>query len=808
MADPAAVSDIDWDAVAIPRVGSSHGELVPVAGGGDAEGDDSDVRLLDRARAKWAIKIPHPTARSKDQQALAAARMREHRSKRLRIKQQIATKTTMNKLFTELRSVGVMLDVKTRALMKKDGRLTIQGFIGRRLRKMPMAAVISIAYSSIAKRNDVARSFKVAPKTVARIRVAVAFAAAKSDTAFLNATSEAVRTRSTRVFVSGAYCDATKEQLKIPMHDGLLPDVCRSSWNVLVSSQRFAWCFEGATQWFQSDFVRPNVPIVSDAGECLLDGMYRVPSVSAFADLEVAGMQAAGIGIAHWDLDGHPANIRMVAGRRAELKPGTLVSVRHCGNHANNLVEGCVLDCIGYGISLFLCMTAMFLSMGGNFLRLIHATPQLISNFMLPPVRKPPAESEFDRLIAEELKDYSVRNYKAFVDAATVDDAWSSDESADEFDKEENNKRRKKHWAFIGAWDRFLAFWKGRNIWRVSESIGPHYCHSPGCCNGYDLNVTKLRACKTVVDLLWRSQPVRPTKGKWTKLGPSIDWHIQSGIMNMFAKTFVLAFDKMSLKVIKQGEQNEDTAYLIDVDWHAVRGSRCSKVLAGLSDNGTFARIVILGVVLEPIRWLTRWFLRRASITRRLKRQQKKMAAPIMDMVWYQASPAVRVLQYFSQLLSGNARRLRLIWSREYNSFEEWADSEEELLDVFRRAIGMASSWVFYRFFQLYMAYPWLLTALVDPRRVMADKRTVATAFFDAVLELLDMWFSKLVQERITSADDLFEESWQMALWLWAWQILCTIAQAEFQHGRNRHRAHEQDLWSNFVAKCGGPPSP
>ena len=176
-------------------------------------------------------------------------------------------------------------------------------------------------------------------------------------------------------------------------------------------------------------------------------------------------------------------------------------------------------------------------------------------------------------MIAEELKDYSVRNYKAFVDAATVDDAWSSDESADEFDKEENNKRRKKHWAFIGAWDRFLAFWKGRNIWRVSESIGPHYCHSPGCCNGYDLNVTKLRACKTVVDLLWRSQPVRPTKGKWTKLGPSIDWHIQSGIMNMFAKTFVLAFDKMSLKVIKQGEQNEDTAYLIDVDWHAVRGS-------------------------------------------------------------------------------------------------------------------------------------------------------------------------------------------------------------------------------------------
>ena len=525
-------------------------------------------------------------------------------------------------------------------------------------------------------------------------------------------------------------------------------------------------------------------------------------AIKHFGETEAAGLSAATVGAAHFDLDGHPANQKMVAARLETLPKNTLCSVRHCGNHANNLVEGCTLDAVGCGVYLFLCITTMCLSMGGNFLRLIHSTPELISKYMLPPVREPPEESEFDSLVAQELKDYSVCNYKALVDATAMDEAWSSDDNGDDIEAEKKGKKRsQRYWAFTNAWDRFLLFWAGCNVWRLCDNFGPHHCRNPECCSGYDINVTIRRAIKSIVDLLWRAQPVRPTKGKWTKLGPCIDWHILTGLMGTFQKTFPLAYSQMSLKVKAatasfDGHQQEDTGFLIDVDWHAVRGSRCTKVLIGLKDKMTFNGIIILGIVLEPIRWITRWLLRRSSTVRRLRHQERKRAAPIMDFVWYEASPAVRVLQYYSQLMSGRSPRLRILWAREYDSFEEWADGEEELLHIFRRAVGVSSSWVYYRFFQLYMCYPWLLSALVDPRRSIADKRIVADAFVEAgesSPELLDDWFSLKLHDMLSCAADLFLEKYQMLLWLWSWQILCSIAQSEFHHGRNRDRAHEQD---------------
>ena len=141
------------------------------------------------------------------------------------------------------------------------------------------------------------------------------------------------------------------------------------------------------------------------------------------------------------------------------------------------------------------------------------------------------------------------------------------------------------------------------------------------------------------------------------------------------------------------------------------------------------------------------------------------------------------------------------MWGRTHTCFEDWANREPESLFILRRAIGVASSWTFLRFQQSYMCYPWLLAGLVDPRRSSPDKRLVAEAFVEAPVETLDLWFGNELRDRIEDADDLMSGSWQSALWLWSWQVLCTIAQAEFQHGRNRRRAHEHDLWSNFVAK-------
>ena len=99
------------------------------------------------------------------------------------------------------------------------------------------------------------------------------------------------------------------------------------------------------------------------------------------------------------------------------------------------------------------------------------------------------------------------------------------------------------------------------------------------------------------------------------------------------------------------------------------------------------------------------------------------------------------------------------------------------------------------------MCYPWLLAGPVGPRRSREDKELIAGAFLDAPSELLDSWFAKVLRDKVSEVDDLFSDEWQAALWLWSWEIRTTIAQAEFQHGRNRRRAHRKDTWANFVSK-------
>ena len=59
-----------------------------------------------------------------------------------------------------------------------------------------------------------------------------------------------------------------------------------------------------------------------------------------------------------------------------------------------------------------------------------------------------------------ELRDYSIKNYMAFTDATTLEEAWSSDDSDDAVERKAvKTKRMRGHWAFINAWDRFFKFW-------------------------------------------------------------------------------------------------------------------------------------------------------------------------------------------------------------------------------------------------------------------------------------------------------------------------------------------------------------
>lgn len=144
---------------------------------------------------------------------------------------------------------------------------------------------------------------------------------------------------------------------------------------------------------------------------------------------------------------------------------------------------------------------------------------------------------------------------------------------------------------------------------------------------------------------------------------------------------------------------------------------------------------------------------------------------------------------------------MRLLWACSYTDFDAWAANEPHALVILRRAIGVASSWAFLRFQQTYMCYPWLLVGVVDPRRDDSEKRATANAYMAAPEDMADSCFGLELRMHISSPEEVLQGRWNEALLLWSWERLCRVAQSEFQHGRNRRRAHENTTWQNFVSK-------
>jgi len=790
--------DIDWEALALAPA-------APLALAGVADAPAAPLALAGVWKG-WRQQLPCPQNRTRPQQLLAAGRMREARAayRQARSHEQIIG--SVNQALESFRSAGVLLDRRLRLAPCKLGGIVVKG-CSFQVKRLPCSAMQAIAFSSVNGRNDVARQYKLGAKTITRVITVVAHCTMSCDISFMRGLAQYFDAHPPLIFVSSMASDATKQKLRFAVSAGLPASASRSSWGCLVSRHKFMWCFPGSETWFQIEFVRPNVPISGDSGEVLFDGLYGLPQVASFRALEDAGARRGDVAILHFDIDGHPANMRTVAGRRATLPAGLLVSARHCGNHATNLVEGYIITAAEHGgerVLPWLYSATLFLGMGGNYIRLVQSVASLVQKYLPAPAAGDILPPD---LTTTEIMDYSITNYKAYSDAM-AHDTWSSDE---ELDEDEGEPRRGKpglprHRAFERAWADFTSFFNAK-FWvdkEGSEGLVGHTCSSAECCGGYNLTIARARAAKVIARLLYRVMPTTPTKGKWTKLGGCLDWFLLSmGTMNILRLTFPLAYGRVDLAATSSAMDliSDDHVYVSDINWHSVQGKRRRSFEAGLNRPPTLVSVIVLSIVLEPLRWLTRWFMRRTSVVRRLRAQQLRRPAPICDLVWLPASPAVRVLQYYSHLLSGQASRLVLVWGRSYESFAEWAASEVDSLALLRRVCMAASAWVHFRHLQGSMCYPWLLAGLVDGRRSMADRSALAKAFADSPADVLDAWFGAPLQARIDDKGDLFEQKWQQALWIWSWQITLSIAQVEFTHGRDRARSHANESWGNFCAQ-------
>ena len=94
--------------------------------------------------------------------------------------------------------------------------------------------------------------------------------------------------------------------------------------------------------------------------------------------------------------------------------------------------------------------------------------------------------------------------------------------------------------------------------------------------------------------------PARPAVNKWTKLGPCVDV-LLFGVLchNVLPLTF--ASLKVSAAQHQKTGNEDDVAYMVDLDFSALQGKRYAAALAMLSDKAATTALVVLALVLEAL---------------------------------------------------------------------------------------------------------------------------------------------------------------------------------------------------------------
>ena len=126
-------------------------------------------------------------------------------------------------------------------------------------------------------------------------------------------------------------------------------------------------------------------------------------------------------------------------------------------------------------------------------------------------------------------------------------------------------------------------------------------------------------------------------------MGPVVDMMICSmGLHNCLAVAF------KTLRVKSQNVQSDlDPQLLMDLRFSAVAGKRYEAARKFLLDGRSRWHLVILALVLEPVRFVSSWLMRRAKETDMASR----VAA--LDLAWHPVSPTIAAAQYLATLLLG-----------------------------------------------------------------------------------------------------------------------------------------------------------
>jgi len=359
---------------------------------------------------------------------------------------------------------------------------------------------------------------------------------------------------------------------------------------------------------------------------------------------------------------------------------------------------------------------------------------------------------------------------------------------------------------FLASARSFFSIFNGE-LWEGDKLI--HYCTGADCCpgsrpeNGW--KPTKKRCLHALIDFVFTGAITTPETGKWTKVGPALDGLLRGQVVHkLYAQSFEAAFSSLSVKLVMPAAgEGEDQAFVEDVMWSEVAGRRARGALRLLQDQESLACIWRIALSTEPSRHFTRILLTLSKET-----ACQLDPPPLCTLATPQASPIVRILQYYSSFLSDNGKEnCRLLMYAMFLGCASCADalaSHPGDLSKMRREVLVAASWL-HRYHMYHLQdFPWKLAVTADSRCDQEHRRSVVQEALGAPGCCLDEHFTRRLRS-LSDLRDLLEDGTLLTAQVKAWaaRTSVTTALVELKHAKHKHMVSSKcSAWHHFAARA------
>lgn len=200
------------------------------------------------------------------------------------------------------------------------------------------------------------------------------------------------------------------------------------------------------------------------------------------------------------------------------------------------------------------------------------------------------------------------------------------------------------------------------------------------------------------VQLFLSSLPTKPEDGKWTLLGPCLDFVMGT---SHTCRLFGLLFELSLAKLQADAPRFEIPECSDSLTWHEVRGVRAKLGSKYVKQPQFLNQLTTLSLATEGIRYLTAW-----SLTKSKDFPDPCEFSPIFDLTLVRANPGLVVAEYLASLADGTARRLILLFRPSgYSDFAAWHDNRSDEASYSRAVFLNCAAWVNRRWLFKYGKY-------------------------------------------------------------------------------------------------------